>query len=85
MKRLEVANHVYSALYQPLRIDRGQLTLPLLQRAMVHAPRDRPDMVRHGGSMPAECRTCFLSGPVLAGRAWRSSRPQVVKQAGMGL
>jgi hypothetical protein len=26
----EVANHVYSALYQPLRTDRDQLTLPLL-------------------------------------------------------
>jgi hypothetical protein len=27
--RREVANHVYSALYQPLRTDRDQLPLPL--------------------------------------------------------
>jgi hypothetical protein len=27
--RREVANHVYSALYQPIRTDRDQLALPL--------------------------------------------------------
>ena len=26
--RLEVANHVYSALYQPMNVDTGQLPLP---------------------------------------------------------
>lgn len=26
--RLEVANHVYSALYQPLNVDSGQISLP---------------------------------------------------------
>jgi hypothetical protein len=55
---------------------------------MVQAPRDLADVVRHGGSIRAECRSCFRValfapgelGAHFARKKWDSSWPQFARR-----